>query len=456
VWRYLNGAQRTQWQQAEALITQGQSDIGSGNFNLGLTSDQPTGKGMKSQDVIEQQDLLRAHQEGQQEVAQGQAEIKQGQATLAQLRQAAQTAYANVAQIPPTIYSLEVPTQQWPDVAGQFGAEMMKTLQDQKYTRIYLGDVVAYKQSQYAPVPALADLLRQNLLTFDGNHYSFVPTYDWAFKIARDPDNNLVLDFPGRDQLLRFNKAALVVAEVIAEPQGGYAFVSLRAMDLADWRIVYDRLYVLSIDTSLGKVLGLAANQIASRREIPLPAGAAVASAPAPAAGPNAAGTAKAAKPAASAPAELSLKVVDTSNFVASLKEAGGNYVFRADSAGSDYDFLQQTLASDVSLDHTTNPMGVNAAWSVANLNDETPSTIDLDLYANEIAPNGAVRAAVKVGDFDIQRSFPTLTPPSAEELAAAGFDVTTPTNGANSSQTEVASPPSGTPVPSYEGGSSK
>jgi hypothetical protein len=118
----------------------------------------------------------------------------------------------------------------------------------------------------------------------------------------------------------------------------------------------------------------------------------------------------------------------------------------------TDYDFLAQTLASDVTPDRAANPAGLNAAWSVANLDDENRRAIVLDLGAREISANGATKAAVNVGAFDIQRSFPPLTPPSAGELAAAGFEASSPDFRATSGPAIVATPPAGMPVPTGGG----
>jgi hypothetical protein len=430
--RYLTFAQHIQWDAAQKQVTDGQSMIDNGNWLLGRT---------QAKDDTVDSGIKEAHAAGQTQVTDGTAMLAQGQQALDALRQIAQKASV-VAQAVAAAGKLQLvlPVAQWPDVYQRMSGDLMKSLWAAGYTQIYLDDVYSFEKTQYVSKPALTEQVREALVLADGNRSTLVPQAAASIKVTHLGDN-LVIDFPDRSSTTQ-SQSAVVVGEMI-ETANGYAYFSLRAVDLASGKILHNELALLSVEPTLGKALGLVAYQVPAERVVPaatpvVPAGPAT-----PAVNPLV--------PAAPAPAvadtgSATITLLDNNGILATFKAAPHPYTFRADSDGTnntlenrlallflkslltekssltvtDYDFLAEALPADNPADRLASPAGVNASWTLTNAHDLNSPTTVLMLKARNLASSNEV----SVGKFVIATALKPLTPPSPDQLMAAGYQL--------------------------------
>jgi hypothetical protein len=418
VLHYLSYSQRQQWDDAQKKITDGQSMIDNGNWLL-QTKQPPDSPDLHVAD---------AHAAGKQQVADGTASMVAGQQVLATLRHAAQLAAVNSKSVSvANTFQIVLPSAQWPDVVQHMSDALMKSLWAANYTQIYLSDVFSYDKTIYEAKPDLTDEVRDALmqsdalLQSDANHRTLIPSAGSNIKLMRQ-NGALAIDYPDRASTSN-TRCALVVGEILNIADTGYVYFSLRAVDIVTGKILHNELVLLSIEPELGKGLGLVAFQVPSARITPATGNATV---PAPDNG------------------SVTITLQDTSGILSSFNNAAHPYVFRADTAGSidtpenrvamllaksillkkpnltvtDYDFLAQALPADNPGDRAVSPANVNAVWVVSNLHDlESPSST-LGLKARSLASS----AEVNVGKFSIVSALKPLTPPSPDQLTAAGY----------------------------------
>jgi hypothetical protein len=198
---------------------------------------------------------------------------------------------------------------------------------------------------------------------------------------------------------------------------------------------------MLSVEPTMGNLLGLPAFRVLAHREAP-PAPTPAADA---AAGDQSAATAATPAPAPAAPAPaIIVNLQDPNDTLASFKNS--SYVFRLATTGhanrlenrfaallvksyfhdlqpdiaiSDQDFLALALPADSDAAASASPADVNTAWVLPNVSDLNVPTIELDaLTARDLSKD----ASVKIGKITIERALPKLKLPSAAELRAGGY----------------------------------
>ncbi|MGA2053170.1 MAG: hypothetical protein ABSH19_07655 [Opitutales bacterium] len=419
VLHYLTYAQRQDWAAAQKQITDGQGMIDSGNWLLQQVQP-PNTPDLHVDD---------AHKAGQQQVDDGTALVTQGNKTLAMLRHTAQLACLNSQSIAAAnTYQIVVPAAQWPDVIQHMSDQLMKSLWAGNYTQIFLSDVFAFEKNSYVAKPDLTDQVRNALLQSDGDHKTLIPDAGSSIKLLR-VNGDLTIDYPGRASTSG-SQSALIVGEVLFLSDSGYAYVSLRAVDLATGKIIHNELALLSVEPQLGKGLGLVAFEVPSAR---IPATAGNITTPAPDNG------------------AVTITLQDPNGILSTFKNSTHPYVFRADTAGSndtlenrlalllaksillqkptitvtDYDFLTLALPADNPGDRAVTPSNVNAVWMVSNLRDlESPSWA-LGLSARNTATNTEVNA----GKLSVASVLKPLTPPTPDQLISAGYQLSSGTD---------------------------
>ena len=462
----LNSAQRLQWSAAQKQINDGQSLMDSGKWLLQNTQPKDSG-GMTDTHAA---DKIK---DGQQQVTDGTALIAKGKQTLATLRLAAQQAVA-LTQNPnaPGKYTVVLTSAQWPDVVQQMSDKLIKSLASDNYSQIFLADTYTFIKSHYVAKPALTSQIHDALAQSVDEHQTLYP--QGTVKLGR-LGNNLFLDFPNRASTAS-NQAALVVGEILFEPDSGYAYFSLRAVDLVSGKIIRNELALLSVEATLGKGLDLVAYQVPSARILPPPTPAVTTPAAPANSGKPASATpaAPASAPAANDASTVTLTLLDSNNVIGTFKSVAHPYIFRADTAGSndtlgnrvallllktlltekspltvtDYDFLALALPADNPSDRTLSPADINATWLVSSLRDLDAPTISLGLKARSLASSAELNA----GKFTVENSLKPLTPPTPDQLIAAGYQLTssnTPDSGpADAGGSSAQAIPSALPSP--------
>jgi hypothetical protein len=427
--RYLTFAQHTQWDAAEKQVTDGQSMIDNGNWLLSR---------VQSKDDKVDSGIKEAHQAGQTQVTDGNAMLTQGQKALDALRQIAQKSSVTAQAVAAAgKLQLVLPVAQWPDVFQHMSGDLLKSLWAANYTQIYLDDIYSFEKTQYVSKPALTEQVREALVLADGNHSTLIPQATASIKVTHLGDN-LVIDFPNRSSTTP-SQSAVVVGEII-ETANGYAYFSLRAVDLATGKILHNELAVLSVEPTLGKALGLVAYQVPAERVVPATAPAVPAT---PVVNPLVPATPA---PAVADTGSATITLLDNNGILATFKAAPHPYTFRTDSDGAnntqenrlallflksiltekssltvtDYDFLAEALPADNPADRLVSPAGVNASWTLSNVHDLNSPTTVLLLKARNLASSNEV----SVGKFVIATALKPLTPPSPDQLMAAGYQL--------------------------------
>jgi hypothetical protein len=428
LYRYLTQPQRDQWDAAKQSISDANDKIQNGNFLLSRQLD-PT----SSIDT----GVAQAHIDGKKMVTDGNAAIKAANKILAALRIQALANYNNVHQAAQAeagaIYSTA--TTQWPDAAQDMSDKVLNALWTQGYQRIYLAGIYAYATPKYALKADLTSRVSQNLASTDADKKTFVANHDWTFHLGQD-GSSLIIDYPDRAAVQQGGvKAAMIVGELLVEPVTGYAAYSLRAVDLSNWHIVANETRMLSVEPTLGKLLGLPAYRVPSMRILPAAA--------APALAANATAAPAAAPTGSSGSVTVSLQ--DPNGIFLGFKQAARPYIFRvADGTNTienrfatlafkaylssqtslivtDYDFLRLALTPESGVDLTSPGAGAaNVAWLLGNVADFSSPTLDLVLQAENLAS----KADVNVGKIEIQRTLPKLSAPSVEDLKAGGYSI--------------------------------
>ena len=216
-------------------------------------------------------DVTAEHQKGAAEIKEGQATMKLATIDQDKLRviAAAKRDAIKSGAAATDAAMLTVVTAQWPDVFASMTEKVLSSLWDQNYKKIYLADVYSFEEPNYVAKPGLTDQIRQQLVTLDKGKDTFSAAHDWSFKLGQE-NGKLILSYPDRAYVQQGNtKAALILGEVLYESHDGYAAVDLRAVDLDTMHIVANQIMMLSVDPSLGKLLGLASYKAMSKRILP-------------------------------------------------------------------------------------------------------------------------------------------------------------------------------------------
>jgi hypothetical protein len=433
--RYLTAQQRQDWDAAQKQAKDAQITIDNANGLLAV----------KARPNTPDAGVAEAHQSGKEQLASGTALLAQANTTLAALRIAAQKTFATSQTIAAAgKFQLVVSASQWPDVVQNLSNNLMKSLWAANYTQIYLNDVYAFDRNHYLAKPALTAQVRDALQAADGDHKTLAA--QGGVKLLRQ-GSALILDYPGRASTTPNGDSAVILGEVLFEPDSGYAYFSLRAVDLATGKIIHNELTLLSVEPTFGKGLDMVAYQVPSARIVPQ----------APVLSAN-----KTAAPAANV-SVATITLQDNIGLINTFKAAPHPYFFRTDTAGTndtrenrvallllksilaqkspltvtDYDFLVQAFPAADPDDRSATPASVNAVWQVSNLRDLDPASVSLTLKARSLA---SAAAPVTVGKLTVDTSLKPLSPPSPDQLTAAGYQLNPnpPSDAAQSSSSAV------------------
>ncbi len=415
--RYLNPQQVTQWNDAQKKLTQANADLIKGQK---LASESADAGGLVKQDVTAD------HAKGAAMVKDATTAKNDATRTITTLRRTALENHnksRTQSQVTADL-TLTVPTGQWQEAAGLLSKNLFTSLNDLKYKHIYLAGVYSLeKDGKYAAKPDLAASVRQELTANDKNKI-LAPKGEGNFKLGQDA-GKLFVSYPERAaEQNGAAKSAMVVGEVLFDSRSGYAAVSLRAVDLATMRIVANQVMLLSVEPTLGKMLGLSVVQVPSKRITPVAVD-------------------KTAKDKEEETPAASVNLLDPNDFLSKAKQLktslGITTAGRPDSLAnrfailmlksyfvsehkdlktSDIDFLTLALPDEKPDVTATVPADLSGVWLLPNA-DELSSNMVLDpVKARDL---GAA-SDTAVGKLTIARNLPKLTLPSTEELKAGGY----------------------------------
>ncbi len=410
--RYLKGSDLTAWQDATKMVTDGNAKIAQGQKDQTATQDP---------NAITKIDISALKAKGNQEVKDGRALLKTGadkQSALRTIAIANKAASIEAIKITNSA-NLEVATGQFPDVIHGLCEKLLTAVWDKAYKRIYLADVYSFAEPNYEAKPDLTEQVRQQLLQVDKDKKTLV-LHDWSFKIGQE-NGRQVIAFPDRASALQGGgRAVAIVGEVLNETHTGYATLSLRAVDLGNMRIVASQVALLSVEPTLGKLLGMPAFRVLAKRDVP------------------AAGDKAAARPVA-----ITVNLQDPSDIFSSSKKTA--YSFRVGTAGhadtlenrfallllksylfdrqsginlSDQDFVSMVFAPEKPGDAAAAAPDVGGIWTLPNL-AEISDNIDLSPLKQKVYSSNVEKS---VGKATIMRDLPKLSPPTPEDLRAAGY----------------------------------
>jgi hypothetical protein len=410
---FLTPAQLDQWNTDVQQISDGNEQITEGKRLTSAKSDPLAAIKV---------DVTAEHQKGTAEIKEGQATVKLATIDQDKLRviAAAKRDAIKSGAAATDAAMLTVVTAQWPDVFASMTEKVLSSLWDQNYKKIYLADVYSFEEPNYVAKPGLTDQIRQQLVTLDKGKDTFSAAHDWSFKLGQE-NGKLILSYPDRAYVQQGNtKAAVILGEVLYESHDGYAAVDLRAVDLDTMNIVANQIMMLSVDPSLGKLLGLASYKAMSQRLLP--------TADSKLTGPVTA---------------VTVNLQDPNDVFAEAKKA--TYAFRVGTLGhhdtlenrigilllksylrdqqadlntSDQDFLSMVLAPQNPGDLSASPANVGGEWQIPDISDLGPS-MELDTLKLHLLDNNSDH---DVGKIMIDRNLPRLTDPSAEDLRAGGY----------------------------------
>lgn len=414
--KYLNPQQATQWSDAQKKLTQANADIVKGN-KLAQEQQDPG--------ALVKVDLTADHAKGTAMLKDANTAKNEATRTITSLRRIALD-NRNKSRTQSQLTSeatYDVATGQWPEAVVSLSKTIATALDTQKFKHVYLAGVYALgKDGKYTVKPDLSAQVRQQLSALDKNKV-LSPKNEGAFKLGQE-NGKLFISYPERaaDQA---GKTAIVVGEVILEPRSGYAAVSLRAVDAATMRIFASDVMMLSVEPTLGKMLGLSIGDVKSKRIAPVAAD-------------------KSAKDKEDeAPSPVTVNLQDPNDFLSKAKQLKTSFGIASaghadtvpnrfvilmlksyfvneqkDLKTSDIDFLTLALPDEKPDVTATVPADLSGIWVIPNV-DDLSATLTLDpLKARDLA--GA--ADIAVGKLVLTRNLGKLDYPSTEELKAGGY----------------------------------
>jgi len=349
--------------------------------------------------------------------------------------------------------NLQVSTAQWPEAVATMSDQLLTALKTLNVKRVYLAGVYAFEEPKYSANAELTDKVRKQLALLDKEGRLFDPKNIPDYKLTQEA-GKLVLTSAGRTVTPPTSKTAIIVGEVLYEAQGqgkGYATVSLRAVDLSNFRVLANQVMMLSVEPTLGKLLDLPKLKVPAKREAPVTA-TSTAAASAGSASTSAASTTAAStttstastQPAAEAPPlAVMVNLKDDGNYLGKAKKSSGSYGFttagpadtlanrfailmlksyfldkQTDVKISDEDFLKMVLpAFDKPVDQATLPTDVSGLWVAPNV-----AALSEAIGLNPLKVRELSGGEVNVGPVEMKRDLPKLSLPSATDLRDGGY----------------------------------
>jgi hypothetical protein len=435
--KYLSPAQLSQWNDALKKIKDGDDEVSAGQILAKRIPASTT------------DDLTVVHQQGNDEVKEGEGVVDKALATIAGLRKVALAAMNNNPDTMPGagVYGMRLSATTWPPAIKGLTDAMMSALWAANYKNVYLADVYSFEDSHYVAKPDATDALSKAIVQSDTGHNTFTAKHDWKFMLKKD-GGQLVIDFPDRAAFQQDNtKAALVVGELLYDHDSGYATFSLRAVDVADWHIIYNKLTMFAVEPKLGKMIGLADYQVPSGKNFnPTATSGTQPSVAAKVSGStSSSGSSSSSAANGGAPTALEINIEGAGGLVNTFKSASKPYIFRALTDGkdnsldnryallllksvlvdntsltiTDYDFLS-TVLPGADADRSLPAAGINVAWVVPDVGDYTEHSIQLDLKAKNLASSTEIDA----GKLNIARTLSPLTRPTEADLKDGGYTI--------------------------------
>lgn len=242
----LSTSEVLQWEAAQEQLKAGKSQVDSGNR---LINRPPSA-------LRRPEEVAQDRADGKQMVTRGEQAIAAAQARLDRLRQIA-IAKAQAApdiKEEDTTINLELSPSPLSDAIPTLTETLLFDIWGQGYGRIYLDGVYAINTGDELPFfimdSAITENLRQVISRLDGTRFTFVADPDLKFTLGLRA-GHAVIDFPGRDQVMRHYKSVLVYGELAYDPGQALALFSIRAIDLSSMRIVASELTSVYVDNEL-------------------------------------------------------------------------------------------------------------------------------------------------------------------------------------------------------------
>ncbi len=243
------------WERAMSLKKEGQSLVDSGNIL----------QARKVSAFRTAADIAQDKKDGAAMVALGESKIAEAESKLQALRDMVVRKQQNTTAVTASQeYKLKVQTENFDKALAAMTEQLLFTLWDQGYRRIFLVDSWVNRNGELESTPditeATFDLMRQ----YDGTRYSVIPSTDKNFAY-RSFGSTTEVTFDEKDRLLSDYKVAIVYLEIIPSLDNGEALISLRAVDAETLKIIDAQLRLSPVNTALASVLGSPTEQATTK-----------------------------------------------------------------------------------------------------------------------------------------------------------------------------------------------
>lgn len=331
-------------------------------------------------------DIERSRRQGRAQVDRGRARMQESGEVLQELRRRAEQTRAEAEREPEeTAYTIMRPPLSLSEAMDEALRPVLFALWEQNYTRIYFAGAYIlmdpYGIPHYKRMKDFEADFRTQMRRIDGSRFTTVTNEEPAF-VINTRRNRHMIDFPGRDQVMRNFKCALVVAEMLYDERFERAFLSIRGIDLESMQTVVAELGSVVVSDKVRNLYHqLETNSEDPEDKSPL------------------AGMPDAAK-------ELHANLRDRRDFINRLKQAGHNFTFRHEFLGehdgfearatsiinkamlagkgleiSDSDFLLVALPKADTFDEDGSD-GTNAIWRLTPLEASRSERMNFDVEA--------------------------------------------------------------------------
>ncbi|WP_269538192.1 hypothetical protein [Cerasicoccus fimbriatus] len=420
--RYLSSEELRQWRELERAISQAKADIETGNW-LAEKKDSP---------FVEKSRTEADRKRGKDMVKDGEARLAELEKQLNVMRAAAAASVEKYqAQFESQSVSLEVKALPLMKAIEDPTEALLYKLWNDNYTKIYFGGAYVLKNGAYAKAVDLSDQVKSTIARYDGNRYTFVEDVsDFTLGVE---NGKPVINFEGREDAVKRFKPAMVIIEVIFDPEAEHGIYALRGIDLKTGKPASQTLLRFPVGPNTAEQLGYKMEEILTPVES-APTAEAQTEAPAAEAA-EATEKPAVAKQSDVEPTGLTLTLVDNTNVLGRLGNAKASYVFDVMYVGQidgyderaaivlnnalmraqdlkidDFEFL--TLALAPTDEAVTLESSANATWKVS-----PTSPVDFaigDYGVQAIANNNGQEVAVEIGSLTIEPGTSGKIPPQA------------------------------------------
>lgn len=396
------------WERGLNLIKEGKDIIANGEWEMNRKA---STLGNPEKDKLNNPEANKAR--GEALIAKGNSLVSQGNQILNELRRIALSRKDSKKEVVvEKSYSLElesIPLEEAIDTASR---KMLFELWKENYVRIYSAGTFFLYDRKFEAHEKLNEKMLAKLIEVDGNRYTVVPDTTIKFRLGREGDN-VVINFKQRETILRNFKSVIIVSELLFDKTTKRSFLSLRAIDLVNMKLVSSQLKLLALDEYLLDSLYQKDKSLLeeeSRQEWTN---------------------------------GLSVQFTDNKNFIERVSKSATPYYFRYEFVGekngvsarvasmitksliqetslsfTELDFIEQAFPKDPSVRDEMLETATNAIWAVTPLDAGLGGRHSFDVVARSIR-DGKESPDIPLGLLLVS-SVKTPTPPTGEETETA------------------------------------